>query len=85
MRHTFRNQTASIILIYVQRFGRYEFSKGPLQFEILVKQAPLIKNDGRYICHSRCFGIRGGRGGGAFKLAVGLSVELGYVFLGLRL
>jgi hypothetical protein len=44
---TFRNQTASIILIYVQRFGRYEFSKGPLQFEILVKKAPLIKNDGR--------------------------------------
>jgi hypothetical protein len=31
----------------VQRFGRYEFSKGPLQFEILVKKAPLIKNDGR--------------------------------------
>jgi hypothetical protein len=42
-----RNQTALIILIYVQRFGRYEFSKGPLQFEILVKKAPLIKNDGR--------------------------------------
>jgi hypothetical protein len=38
---------ASIILIYVQRFGRYEFSKGPLQFEILVKKAPVIKNDGR--------------------------------------
>jgi hypothetical protein len=37
MQQTFRNQTASIILIYVQRFGRYEFSKGPLQFEILVK------------------------------------------------
>jgi hypothetical protein len=48
MQQTFRNQTASIILIYVQRFGRYEFSKGPLQFEILVKKAPLIKNDGRY-------------------------------------
>jgi sulfur relay (sulfurtransferase) DsrC/TusE family protein len=26
MRQTFRNQIASIILIYVQRFGRYEFS-----------------------------------------------------------
>jgi hypothetical protein len=39
MRPTFRNQTASIILIYVQRFGRYEFSKGPLQFEILVKKS----------------------------------------------
>jgi hypothetical protein len=38
LRKTFRNQTASIILIYVQRFGRYE---------ILVKKAPLIKNDGR--------------------------------------
>jgi hypothetical protein len=38
---------ASIILIYVQLFGRYEFSKGPLQFGILVKKAPLIKNDGR--------------------------------------
>jgi hypothetical protein len=47
MRQTFRNQTASIILIYVQRFGRYEFSKGPLKFEILVKKAPLIKNNGR--------------------------------------
>jgi hypothetical protein len=42
-----RNPTTSIILIYVQRFGRYEFSKGPLQFEIVVKKAPLIKNDGR--------------------------------------
>jgi hypothetical protein len=44
MRQTFRNQTASFILIYVQLFGRYEFSKGPLQFGILVKKAPLIKN-----------------------------------------
>jgi hypothetical protein len=39
MRQTFRNQTASIILIYVERFGRYEFSKGPLQFGILVKKS----------------------------------------------
>jgi hypothetical protein len=31
----------------IWNFGRYEFSKGPLQFEILVKKAPLIKNDGR--------------------------------------
>jgi hypothetical protein len=38
-----------------------------------------------YICHSRCFGIRGGHGKSAFKLAVKLSVELGYVFLSLRL
>jgi hypothetical protein len=45
MQQTFRNQTASIILIDVQRFGRYEFSKGLLQFEILLKKAPLIKND----------------------------------------
>jgi hypothetical protein len=37
------------------------------------------------ICHSRCFGIRGGHGKSAFKLAVKLSVELGYVFLSLRL
>jgi hypothetical protein len=44
---TFRNQIGSIILIYVQRFGRYEFSNGPLQFEILVKKTPQIKNDGR--------------------------------------
>jgi hypothetical protein len=44
---TDRNQTASIILIYLQPFGRYEFLKGPLQFEILVKKAPEIKNDGR--------------------------------------
>jgi hypothetical protein len=36
------------------------------------------------ICHSRCFGIRGGQKS-AFKLAVKLSVELGYVFLSLRL
>jgi hypothetical protein len=39
MRQTFKNQTASIILIYVQLFGRYEFSKGPLQFGILVKKS----------------------------------------------
>jgi hypothetical protein len=31
-----------------------------------------------HICHSRCFGIRGGYGKSAFKLAVKLSVELGY-------
>jgi hypothetical protein len=37
------------------------------------------------ICHSRCFGIRGGHGKSAFKLVVKLSVELGYVFLSLRL
>jgi hypothetical protein len=37
------------------------------------------------ICHSRCFGIRGGHGKSAFKLAVKLSVELGYFFLSLRL
>jgi hypothetical protein len=43
MRQTFRNETTSIILIYVQLFGRYEFSMGPLQFGILVKKAPLIK------------------------------------------
>jgi hypothetical protein len=30
---------ACVILIYVQRFGRYEFSKGPLQFGILVKKS----------------------------------------------
>jgi hypothetical protein len=39
MRQTFRNQTASIILIYVQLFGRYEFSKGPLIFGILGKKS----------------------------------------------
>jgi hypothetical protein len=39
MRQTFKNQTASIILIYVQLFGRYEFSKGPLQFGYLVKKS----------------------------------------------
>jgi hypothetical protein len=38
-----------------------------------------------YICHSRCFGIRGGHGKSAFKLAVKMSVELGYVFQSLRL
>jgi hypothetical protein len=38
-----------------------------------------------HICHSRCFGIRGGYGKSAFKLAVKLSVELGYFFLSLRL
>jgi hypothetical protein len=37
----------SIILIYVEQFGRHEFSNGPLQFEILVKKAPQIKKDGR--------------------------------------
>jgi hypothetical protein len=37
------------------------------------------------IYHSRCFGIRGGHGKSAFKLVVKLSVELGYVFLSLRL
>jgi hypothetical protein len=39
MRQTFRNQTASIILIYVPLFERYEFSKGPLQLGILVKKS----------------------------------------------
>jgi hypothetical protein len=39
MQQIFRNQTAAIILIYVQLFGRYEFSKGPLQFGILVKKS----------------------------------------------
>jgi hypothetical protein len=38
-----------------------------------------------YICHSRCFGIRGGHGKSSFKLAVKPSVKLGYVFLSLRL
>jgi hypothetical protein len=38
MRQTFRNQTASIILIYVQQFARYELLNRPLQFEILVKK-----------------------------------------------
>jgi hypothetical protein len=35
--------------------------------------------------HSRCFGIMGGHGNFAFNLEVKLSVELGYVFLSLRL
>jgi hypothetical protein len=39
MRQIFRNHTASIILIYLQRFGRYELSNGPLKFEILVKKS----------------------------------------------
>jgi hypothetical protein len=49
MRQTFRNQTAPTTPIHVQRPGWYEFSKGPLQFEILAKKAPLIKNDGRQV------------------------------------
>jgi hypothetical protein len=35
--------------------------------------------------HSRCFGIMGGHGNFAFNLVEKLSVELGYVFLSLRL
>jgi hypothetical protein len=35
--------------------------------------------------HSRCFGIMGSYGNVAFNLVVKLSVELGYVFLSLRL
>jgi hypothetical protein len=35
--------------------------------------------------YSRCFGIMGGYGNFAFNLVVKLSVELGYVFLNLRL
>jgi hypothetical protein len=36
--------------------------------------------------HSRCFGIMGGHGNLAFtNLVVRLSVELGYVFLSLKL
>jgi hypothetical protein len=35
--------------------------------------------------HSRCFGIMEGHGDLAFNLAVKLSVELGYIFLSLRL
>jgi hypothetical protein len=45
----------------------------------------LVRYKTNRICHSRCFGIRGGHGKSAFKLAVKLSVELGYVFLNLRL
>jgi hypothetical protein len=35
--------------------------------------------------HSRCFGIMGGHRNLAFNLVVKLSVDLGYVFLSLRL
>jgi hypothetical protein len=35
--------------------------------------------------HSRCFGIMGGHGNFAFDLVVKLFVEIGYVFLNLRL
>jgi hypothetical protein len=35
--------------------------------------------------HSRCFDIMKGHGNFAFNLVVKLSVELGYVFLSLRL
>jgi hypothetical protein len=35
--------------------------------------------------HSRCFCIMGGHGKFAFNLLVKLSVELGYVFVNLRL
>jgi hypothetical protein len=35
--------------------------------------------------HSRCFGIMGGHGNFAFNLVVKVSVEVGYVFLSLRL
>jgi hypothetical protein len=38
-----------------------------------------------YKMHSRCFGIMGRHGNFAFNLIVKLSVELGYVFLSLRL
>jgi hypothetical protein len=33
-----QESNSPIILICVQLFGRYEFSKGPLQFGILVKK-----------------------------------------------
>jgi hypothetical protein len=35
--------------------------------------------------HSRCFDIMGGHGYFSFNLVVKLSVELGYVFVNLRL
>jgi hypothetical protein len=35
--------------------------------------------------HSRCFGMMGSHGNFAFNLVVKLSVELGYIFLSLRL
>jgi hypothetical protein len=35
--------------------------------------------------HSRCFVIMEGHGNFAFNLVVKLSVELGYIFLSLRL
>jgi hypothetical protein len=41
------------IPIHVQRPGRHEPSKGPLQFETLAKKAPLIKNDGRQVKTTR--------------------------------
>jgi hypothetical protein len=57
-------------------------------FEFCNCQVLMLMTDKRqrmFICHSRCFGIRGGHGKSAFKLAVKLSVELGYFFLSLRL
>jgi hypothetical protein len=54
-------------------------------FLILKQIIPGHFFNSEHIYHSRCFGIRGGHGKSAFKLAVKLSVELGYVFLSLRL
>jgi hypothetical protein len=41
------SNSAQSFLIYMQRFGRYEFSNGRLQFEILARKVPQITNDGK--------------------------------------
>jgi hypothetical protein len=43
-----------------------------MKFEILLIMYCAVKSETEHIgiCHSRCFGIRGGRGKSAFKLAV---------------
>jgi hypothetical protein len=47
----------------------------------------VMTNDSTFICklQSRCFAIMRDHGNFAFNLVVKLSVELGYVFLSLRL
>ncbi|CAH1372882.1 unnamed protein product [Tenebrio molitor] len=61
------------------------FSEMPTQIFASINYSHLVYLPNKYICHSRCFGIRGGHGKSAFKLAVKLSVEFGDVFLSLRL
>jgi hypothetical protein len=54
-------------------YDRFTMEHFPLRPSMILTTSFFFARDS--ICHSRCFGIRGGHGKSAFKLAVKLSVE----------